>query len=153
MRLFRSADSERGLDWLNFFVANLQTAFGPFIAVFLTSQHWTEGEIGVVLSIGTATSVASQVPAGAVVDAIRNKRSVAAAAILAIIASCLILALFPERLPVAFAEVLHGVASCMLNPAIAAITLLVAAGTPGALGVRLAATDAGRRSATASRRD
>ena len=128
--------SERGLDWLNFFVANLQTAFGPFVAVFLTNQHWTEGEIGVVLSIGTATAMASQVPAGAVVDAIRNKRLAAAVSILAIIASCLILAFLPERLPVAIAEVLHGFASCMLNPAIAAITLLVAAGTPGALGVR-----------------
>ncbi len=128
--------SERGLDWLNFFVANLQTAFGPFVAVFLTNQHWTEGEIGVALSIGTATSMASQVPAGAVVDAIRNKRAAAALSILAILTSCLIVAFFPERLPVAVAEVLHGFASCMLNPAIAAITLLVAAGTPGALGVR-----------------
>ena len=134
MRLRSS--SERGLDWLNFFVANLQTAFGPFVAVFLTGQHWTQGEIGVALSIGTATAMASQVPAGALVDAIANKRTAAAASILAIIASCLILALMPERLPVAFAEVLHGFASCMLNPAIAAITLTVAGGTAGALGVR-----------------
>ncbi len=136
MTFLRQGGSERGLDWLNFFVANLQTAFGPFVATFLTTQHWTEGQIGVALSIGTATAMISQVPAGALVDSISNKRIAAAASIGAIIVSCLMLALLPERLPVAVAEVLHGFASCMLNPAIAALTLTVAGGTVGALGVR-----------------
>ncbi len=128
---------ERGLDWLNFFVANLQTAFGPFLTVYLTGQHWTLGEIGVALSIGTVAAMASQVPAGLVVDASHNKRAAAAAAIVAIVACCLLLAAFPARLPVAVAELLHGFASCMLSPAIAAITVAVAGGTAGVLGVRL----------------
>ena len=119
--------SQRGLDWLNFFVANLQTAFGPFIAVYLTSEHWTQGQIGLVLTVGSITAMASQVPAGAFVDLLRNKQAAAGAAILAIVVSCLLLALFPARLPVTAAEVLHGFASCMLNPAIAAITLSVVA--------------------------
>ncbi len=119
--------SQRGLDWLNFFVANLQTAFGPFIAVYLTSEHWTQGQIGLVLTVGSITAMASQVPAGAFVDLLRNKHAAAGASILAIVASCLLLALFPARLPVTAAEVLHGFASCMLNPAIAAITLSVVA--------------------------
>ena len=34
-----------GLDWLNFFVATLQTGFGPFIAVYLTSHRWTQASI------------------------------------------------------------------------------------------------------------
>ncbi|MBE7210348.1 MAG: MFS transporter [Gluconacetobacter diazotrophicus] len=119
--------SARGLDWLNFFVANLQTAFGPFIAVYLTGQHWTQGQIGVVLTVGTVTAMASQVPAGWLVDRLRDKHRAASAAIIAIVASCLMLAVLPERLPVALAEVLHGFASCMLNPAIAAITLSVVA--------------------------
>ncbi len=33
-----------GLDWFNFFVANFQTGFGPFIAVYLTSLSWTDAE-------------------------------------------------------------------------------------------------------------
>ena len=127
---------ERGLDLLNFFVANLQTAFGPFIAVYLTSEHWTEGQIGVALSIGTASAMVSQVPAGLLVDAMRSKRLAAFASIVAIIVSCLILAAMPEQLPVALAEVLHGFASCMLNPAIGAITLAIAGGAAGGLGVR-----------------
>ncbi len=117
--------SQRGLDWVNFFVANLQQAFGGFIAVYLTGEHWTQGQIGLVLTVGTVTAMASQVPAGLAVDLLRNKHLAAAASIVAIVASCLMLAALPEQLPVTLAEVLHGFASCMLNPAIAAITLSV----------------------------
>ena len=125
-----------GLDALNFFVANLQTAFGPFVSVFLTSEAWTQSQIGVVLSIGTITSMASQVPAGALVDQLRNKRLAAGAAIVAIIVGCLVTAILPARLPVAAAQVLHGFASCMLGPAIAAISLGAAAASATGPGER-----------------
>jgi MFS family permease len=118
-----SAGSRRGLDWLNFFVANVQTGFGPFIAVYLTSEAWTLRDIGNVLAIGTVTAVVSQLPGGAAVDALRNKRLAAFAAGMAIAVSAVIFALWPHRLPVAIAEVLHGFASCILGPAIAAISL------------------------------
>ncbi|WP_323990177.1 MFS transporter [Nguyenibacter sp. L1] len=120
-------NSQRGLDGLNFFVANLQAAFGSFIAVYLTGAHWTQGQIGVVLSIGSVTAMVSQVPAGMLVDRLRDKHRVAGLSILAVIFSCLLLALFPQQMPVAVAEILHGLASCTLNPAISAITLAVVA--------------------------
>ncbi len=135
--------SSQGLDWLNFFVANLQTAFGPFIAIYLTEEHWTQGQIGLALTAGSVTAMVSQVPAGATVDALTNKHLAALVAIVTIIISCLLLVLFPERLPVMGAEILHGFASCMLNPAIAAITLGMVAvqisqgAKPGELGRRL----------------
>ena len=54
--------SLRGLDWLNFFVANVQTGFGPFIAVYLTENRWTTAEIGFALTIGTkATGMTDRV--------------------------------------------------------------------------------------------
>ena len=53
----------RALDWLNLFVANIQTGFGPFITVYLTTQRWTQTAIGFALSLGTVTAMASQVPA------------------------------------------------------------------------------------------
>jgi MFS family permease len=115
-----------GLDLLNFFVANLQTAFGPFVSVYLTTQAWTQGQIGLALSIGTVASMASQIPAGALVDHLAGKRGAAAAAIVAVIGGALLLAVWPARLPVAAAEVLHGFASCVLTPAIAAISLAAA---------------------------
>jgi MFS family permease len=114
--------SLRALDWLNFFLANVQTGFGPFIASYLTANKWTQGEIGVALSVGTATAMISQVPAGALIDALRNKKGAGAAAIVAIAACALLLAASPTLLPVLAAELFHGFASCMLTPAIAAIS-------------------------------
>ena len=117
------ARSLRGLDWLNFFVANFQTGFGPFISVYLTGVGWTQGAIGSALSAGTVAGMVGQVPAGALVDAMRSKRAAAAAAIVAIIASALSIALWPAFLPIALAEILHAFASSVLGPAIAALSL------------------------------
>ncbi|SAL22218.1 major facilitator transporter [Caballeronia udeis] len=117
------ARSLRALDWLNFFVANVQTGFGPFIASYLAANKWTQGEIGLMLSVGTISAMASQLPAGALVDALRNKKGAAAAAIIAIIVSALLLGASPTFVAVFAAEVLHGFASCMLVPAMAAISL------------------------------
>ena len=69
--------SQRGLDWLNFFVADMQTGFGPFVAVYLAAHAWTEGEIGLALGVGAFAAMVSQVPAGALVDTTPRKRSVA----------------------------------------------------------------------------
>jgi len=117
------ARSLRALDWLNFFVANVQTGFGPFIASYLASHKWTQGEIGLALSVGTISAMVSQVPGGAAVDALRNKKAAAAWAIIAIIFSALLFASSPTVLPVMIAEVFHGFASCMLTPALAAISI------------------------------
>jgi MFS family permease len=127
--------SQRGLDWLNFFVADMQTGFGPFVAVYLTAHAWTEGEIGLALGVSAFAAMVSQVPAGALVDATPRKRSAALMALAAIAASALLLAAWPATLPAMAAQVLHGLASCVLNPAIAAISLALV-GREG-LGARL----------------
>lgn len=114
---------QSALDWHNFFVANVQTGFGPFIAVYLTTEAWTQGQIGTALSIGTIAGMISQLPGGAVVDALHNKRLAALAACIAICISATMLAIWPEWLPVLAAEVLHGFASAMLPAAIAAMSL------------------------------
>src|SRR5690349_12020286 len=123
MPLTAKASGRLGLDWLNFFVATLQTGFGPFIAVYLTSHKWTQAGIGLVLGLGTAATVLSQVPAGVLVDAMRRKRQAVLVSTLLIAASAVLLAVWPAQLPVATAQLLHGFASCMLAPAIAAVTL------------------------------
>jgi MFS family permease len=127
--------SLRGLDWLNFFVANFQTGFGPFISVYLTGVGWTQGAIGAALSAGTIAGMVSQVPGGMLVDATRNKRAAAAVAIIVIMASALLIALWPALLPIASAEILHAFASSVLGPAIAALSLTLVG--HAALGERL----------------
>jgi MFS family permease len=113
----------RGLDWLYFFVADLQTGFGPFIAVYLTVHHWTQAQLGLALGVGSAASMLAQVPAGFLVDALRNKAVAAAVALFGIGGSAALMAWSPAFWPVLLAQSLHGFASCMLNPALAALTL------------------------------
>jgi hypothetical protein len=63
--LLPSRASLRGLDWFTFFLADIQTGFGPFVAVYLTAQAWTQGDIGLVLTIGSLVALVGQIPAGA----------------------------------------------------------------------------------------
>ena len=114
------------LDALNALVAGGQTGFGAFIAVYLTSQAWTQGDIGEALAVGTVVGMVSQVPAGALVDRMRSKRLAIALGAAAVAASALLFAVTAARLPVLLAEVLHGFASCMVTPAIAAVSLQIA---------------------------
>jgi MFS family permease len=118
-----SPRSLRGLDWVNFFIANVQTGFGPFLAVYLTAQGWTQLDIGTVLSAGGLVALLSQLPGGAVVDAARDKRALGIVAVLAIALSALLLALVPSYPTVLFSELLHGIASAVLGPVIAAVSL------------------------------
>jgi MFS family permease len=118
-----SARSLAGLDWLNFSVANAQTGFGAFIAVYLTTEAWTQAEIGEALSLGTIAAMLAQIPGGAAVDRLRDKRVAAAIAAVALAASALLFAAAPTKPAVMLAEVLHSLASCLLAPALAAISL------------------------------
>src|SRR4029077_18880390 len=97
--------------------------FGPFIAVYLTTQKWTQGEIGLVLSIGGVVALIGQMPGGAIVDAARSERLVAGLAIAAIGCAALGYAAWPIFPVVVTAATLHAAASCVLGPAIAAISL------------------------------
>jgi MFS family permease len=118
----------RGLDWLFFFVADLQTSFGPFIAVYLTDHRWTQAQLGLALSVGSASGMLAQVPAGALVDALRSKSMAAALALVGISAGALLMALSPTLWPVLLAEAIYGFSACMLNPALAALTLGLVSG-------------------------
>jgi MFS family permease len=118
-----SPRSRRGLDWVNFFVADVQTGVGPFVAIYLASIHWSSTSIGWVLTAGGVTGIASQWLGGAVVDASHHKRTLLAASILATTASALVFALHPTFGPVLAAHVLHGVVGSVCGPAIAAISL------------------------------
>jgi MFS family permease len=113
----------RGLDWFIFFLADVQTGFGPFVAVYLTTQKWTQVEIGFVLSIGGVVALIGQMPGGAIVDGARSERLVAGLAIATIGVSALGYAAWPIFPVVAAAATLHAAASCVLGPAIAAISL------------------------------
>src|SRR5215813_1939541 len=104
--------SLRGLDWFVFFVADVQTGFGPFVAVYLTAQKWTQVDIGLILTVGGLVALAGQMPGGALVDAARSERRVAGFAIATIAIAALAYAAWPIFPVILTAAALHSAASC-----------------------------------------
>ena len=45
-----SSQSLRGLDWLNFLLADVQTGVGPFLAIYLAAYGWNEQGVGLALT-------------------------------------------------------------------------------------------------------
>jgi MFS family permease len=130
-----SRRSLRGLDWFVFFVADVQTGFGPFVAVYLTTEKWTQVDIGLVLSVSGVVALAGQIPGGALLDWARRERLVAGVAMALISASAIAYAAWPIFPVILAAAVLHAAASCVLGPAIAAISLGLVG--PNGIGERL----------------
>jgi MFS family permease len=127
---------DRGLDFLNLLVSAMGTAYGAYIAVYLTAMAWTQTRIGLVLTVATITSMAVQIPAGMLVDAIGpRRRRLLAAAVVVIGVTPLVLAAIPRELPVITIMALQAAAGTTMGPLIAAVSLAVA-GRPG-LGERL----------------
>jgi MFS family permease len=108
---------------MNFFVADVQTGFGTFVAFYLAQKGWPQSNIGVVLGVGGIAGVLSQIPGGALTDAVKWKRGLAAIGIVAICVAALILAVLPNFSAVLLAETLHGATAGIITPAIAAISL------------------------------
>lgn len=117
--------SVANLGWLNFFVA-LLTGSGAFLAVYLTTHHWDQIDIGLALGAASVTATLCQVPAGAILDAVPSKRSMAGLAVVMFIVAGVLVAVTPLLPVVIGAQILLGIASTVLAPAIAAITLTLA---------------------------
>ena len=69
-----SGASLRGLDAVNLFLAGALSGFGPYVAAFLAEQNWIQQDIGFVLTAAGFAGLLSQLPGGALLDAIRSKR-------------------------------------------------------------------------------
>jgi MFS family permease len=115
--------SVRALEWLNFFLADVQTGLGPFLAAYLASDGWSPSSVGYVLTFGGMVGVAMQTPAGAVIDAVHRKRTLLAVNLGFLVAGALLLMghLSPWR--AYSAQFLIGASGSFLGPTVAAITL------------------------------
>src|ERR1700710_1643296 len=100
-----SARTLHGLDWLNFFLADVQTGVGPFLAIYLAGHGWNEQRVGLALTVGGGAGILTQTPAGALVDSLQSKRALVAGAVAALAAGALLSALYPSFWPVLAAQV------------------------------------------------
>jgi len=118
-----SARTLRGLDWLNFFLADVQTGVGPFLAIYLAGYGWNEQRVGIALTVGGIAGIVAQTPAGALVDRVHSKRALIAASIVALAVGALLIALAPTVWSVMAAQILIGATSSVFVPAICAVSL------------------------------
>ena len=113
----------RGLDWLNFLLADVRTGVGPFLAIYLAGYKWDEERVGLALTVGGIAGILTQTPAGALVDSLRSKRALVGVGVAALAAGALLIALFPSFWPLMGAQVLIGGTSSIFIPAICAMSL------------------------------
>lgn len=113
----------RSIQWLVFFLADVQTGLGPFLAACLASGGWSPSQVGYVLSFAGLVTVLVQTPAGAIIDALHSKRLLIGInlGVLAF-AACLLLSSLSAG-SVYGAQFMAGAAAPFLGPAVAAMTL------------------------------
>ena len=123
MEIEARSRSHRGLDGVNFFIAAVQTGFGAFVTVYLVKQLWPPHAIGFALTVSTMSALFSQIPAGAVLDSMRDKRRAVLVGIAGVGLAALLLCLTAAPVAVYLALALQGLASSLIAPGIAAISL------------------------------
>ena len=115
--------SIRALEASNFFLADVQTGLGPFLAAYLASSGWAPGRVGFALTLSGIIAVVLQTPAGAFVDRVRAKRAVLAVGIAVLACGALLLASSTAPWAVYTSQSLIGAAAPFLAPTLAAITM------------------------------
>jgi MFS family permease len=115
--------SVRALEATNFFLADVQTGLGPFLAAYLAGAGWEPGRVGVALSVGGIITVLLQAPAGAIVDHLRSKRLILVIASAVLAAGAILLSLTAAPWAVYTSQVLIGGAGPFLRPTLAAVTM------------------------------
>nr|WP_038436869.1 MFS transporter [Pseudomonas brassicacearum] len=116
--------NDLSLDGLNFFLADVRDGLGPYLAIYLLAVHrWEPASIGVVMTVAAIVGLVAQAPAGALIDRVRSKRTVVAAAALLVTLACLVLPFTSSFSLVALTQAVSAVAASVFAPAIAAISL------------------------------
>ncbi len=119
-----SRRSLRGLDGLNFLMADVRDGLGPYLSIFLKGdQHWQSGPIGIAMAASSVAAAICQIPAGMLVDSLRIKRALVAVSGLLVAAGCLMIAFLPKLPTVIAAQAMLGAASAIIPPALAALSL------------------------------
>lgn len=123
-----SRSALRGLDLLNFTLADVRDGLGPYLAIYLIAvrgpdQGWNEATTGLIMTIAGVAGLIAQTPAGALIDRTNHKRAIVIAGALAVTLSCLVLPFISNIYLVAATQSVAGIAGAIFPPALAAITL------------------------------
>lgn len=116
--------SPRALDALNFLLADVRGALGPFLNVFLvTERGWTQSAVGLMTTLAGLLGLLVQTPIGAAIDSTRARRGAVVAALVVLALGAATLFALPGFWPVTLANAAMAVAGDVFGPAVAALTL------------------------------
>jgi len=114
----------RSLDAVNFLLADVRGALGPYLNVFLvTQQHWSQSEVGLVTTVSGLLGLSVQTPIGAAIDETHAKRGAIVLALAVLAVGPIVIFAMPRFWPVAIANSLMAVVGDVFGPAVAAVTL------------------------------
>src|SRR5579875_1482080 len=112
------------LDALNFLLADVRGALGPYLNVFLVTQrHWSQTDVGLVTTLGGLLGILVQTPIGAAIDHTRRKRGAIVLALAVLAAGAVVIFAAPFFWPVMVANALMAMVGDVFGPAVAALTL------------------------------
>jgi len=120
----RSRFRPDALDAVNFLLADVRGALGPFLNVFLiTQQGWSQSAVGLTTTVSGLIGLVAQTPAGAAIDAVKAKRGVVVIALAVLAIGTTVIFAVPTFWPVLAANTILAVVGDIFGPAIAALTL------------------------------
>lgn len=112
------------LDALNFLLADVRGALGPYLNVFLvTQQHWSQSSVGLVTTVSGLLGLIAQTPVGALIDATRAKRALIVVALAILAAGAVAIYAWPSFWPVMIANTAIALVGDVFGPAVSALTL------------------------------
>lgn len=118
-----SRQSLLALDYLNFFLADVRTGVGPFMATYLmASLHWNPADIGVAMAIMGIATLVAETPCGALADSVKEKRLLIVIASTLVALSCIGITILPNYF-INTSQVIIGVCAAVFPLAVTAITL------------------------------
>src|ERR1700733_9878294 len=116
--------SLNGLDWVSFFMADVATGIGPFLAIYLTAtRHWDPASVGMVVAAQAVAGVVAQVPAGWLVDNSTKKKWLVVFGAMLVAAGCVAIVLARNVPSEVAVQIVIGLTAAIFPPAIAAIAL------------------------------
>ena len=129
------------LDWLNFFMADVETGIGPFVSAYLSAAHHLDpAQIGMVVGAQSMAEVVAQAPAGWLIDRVRGKKWLIAVAAVVISIGALFVVAASSVAGQTANQIAIGLAAAFVSPTVNAISL-------GLVGHRAFARRVGRNAA------
>jgi predicted MFS family arabinose efflux permease len=116
--MLASRQSLYSLDALCVVLADVRGGLGPFLAVYLASVHgWNPASIGLAMAVMGIAGLVAQTPAGALIDAAKEKRLVLGVALALVGAGALTVVVVPTPPAILSAQALVGAAGAVFEPA------------------------------------